>query len=203
MKIINRILKTFNSPNKDENFDWIIVGLGNPGTEYNNTRHNIGFNVLDFISKTHNITWKSDNECLVGTLKINHYNILLCKPFSFVNNSGVPVKYLKNKYDVKIDKIIVISDDINLSLGKIRIRKNGTTGGHNGLKSILKHLDSENFIRIRIGIDKPLKISTTEYVLAQFKKTEKKSLDKTIFLADQASKSIIINGISEAMQSFN
>ena len=115
-----------------------------------------------------------------------------------MNRSGSPIKYFLEKYQINAEKLIIISDDINLPLGKIRIRKKGSSGGHNGLKSIIKHLDTENFMRIRIGI-----IDTTDYVLGKFKRSEKKLLEESLFKVDRIYESLIINGIQKTMQNFN
>ena len=120
-----------------------------------------------------------------------------------MNRSGSPIKYFLEKYQINAEKLIIISDDINLPLGKIRIRKKGSSGGHNGLKSIIKHLDTENFMRIRIGIENPGKIDTTDYVLGKFKRSEKKLLEESLFKVDRIYESLIINGIQKTMQNFN
>ena len=120
-------------------FNWIIVGLGNPGQEYDDTRHNIGFEAINFIAKKNNVIFKPNHNSLTAKLKIKNDTILLCKPLNVMNRSGSPTKYFLDKYQIDTEKLIVISDDINLPLGKIRIRKGGSAGGHNGLKSIIKH----------------------------------------------------------------
>ena len=171
ISFIKKIFGKNNSSKDDEAFNWLIVGLGNPGEEYDNTRHNIGFEAINFIAEKNNILFTHNNNSLTTKLKINNNNILLCKPLSFMNRSGSPIKYFLEKYQINAEKLIIISDDINLPLGKIRIRKKGSSGGHNGLKSIIKHLDTENFIRIRIGIENPGKIDTTDYVLGKFKRS--------------------------------
>jgi PTH1 family peptidyl-tRNA hydrolase len=191
------------SPDKNDIFNWIIVGLGNPGQEYDNTRHNIGFEAINFIAEKNNTIFKPNNNSLTAKLKIKNDTILLCKPLNFMNRSGSPIKYFLNKHQIDTEKLIVISDDVNLPLGKIRIRQGGSSGGHNGLKSIIKYLNTDNFIRIRIGIEKPSKISTTDYVLGKFKNSEKKSLEETIFIVERVSESLIIKGIQETMQNFN
>ena len=203
MNFFNNFFLKNSSSDKDTIFNWIIVGLGNPGQEYDNTRHNIGFEAINFIAEKNNTILKPNNNSLTANLKIKNDNILLCKPLNFMNRSGSPIKYFLDKYQIDTEKLIVISDDINLPLGKIRIRKDGSSGGHNGLKSLIKHLSTENFLRIRIGIEKPSKISTTDYVLGKFKNSEKKSLEETIFLVDRVSESLITNGIQETMQNFN
>ena len=203
MNFFNKIFFKNTSPDKDDIFNWIIVGLGNPGQEYDNTRHNIGFEAINFIAEKNNTIFKPNNNSLTAKLKIKNDTILLCKPLNFMNRSGSPTKYFLDKYQIDTEKLIVISDDINLPLGKIRIRKGGSAGGHNGLKSIIKHLNTDNFIRIRIGIEKPSKISTTDYVLGKFKNLEKKSLEEPIFIVERISESLITNGIKETMQNFN
>ena len=203
MSFIKKIFGKNNSSKDDEGFNWLIVGLGNPGEEYDNTRHNIGFEAINFIAEKNNILFTHNNNSLTTKLKINNNNILLCKPLSFMNRSGSPIKYFLEKYQINAEKLIIISDDINLPLGKIRIRKKGSSGGHNGLKSIIKHLDTENFMRIRIGIENPGKIDTTDYVLGKFKRSEKKLLEESLYKVDRIYESLIINGIQKTMQNFN
>ena len=203
MSFFNKIFGKNNFSNNDEIFNWIIVGLGNPGKEYEDTRHNIGFQAINFIAEKNNLTFTHRYNSSTAKLKINNNNIFLCKPLNFMNRSGTPIKHILNKYKINNENLIVISDDINLPLGKIRIRKGGSSGGHNGLKSIIKHLNTDNFIRIRIGIENPGKTPTTDYVLGKFKKSEKNILEETILKVEDVSESLIINGIQKTMQNFN
>ena len=135
----------------------IILGLGNPGNDYVNTRHNIGFYYIDYLSRILKIkTSIKDNNVVYGEGLFNNNKVILAKPKTFVNNSGNAVKFLLNKYNLELENIIVIYDDMSLELGKIRIRPQGSSGGHNGIKSIINTVGSQNFSRIRVGIGAPV-----------------------------------------------
>tara|TARA_Y100000996_G_C22493511_1_gene631257 strand:- start:588 stop:1061 length:474 start_codon:yes stop_codon:yes gene_type:complete len=148
----------------------IILGLGNPGDDYVNTRHNIGFYYIDYLSRILKIkTSIKDNNVVYGEGLFNNNKVILAKPKTFVNNSGNAVKFLLNKYNLELENIIVIYDDMSLELGKIRIRPQGSSGGHNGIKSIINTVGSQNFSRIRVGIGAPVSNKgNIEYVLGKF-----------------------------------
>ena len=151
----------------------LIVGLGNPGNEYENTRHNMGFILLDYFAKTHNI--KIDKEKFNGLYAqttINNEKVILLKPLSFMNLSGEVVEKFVNFYKIKIEDILIINDDLDLDFGRIKLKTAGSSGGHNGLKNIILHLKTENFKRLKIGISNNKLIDTKDYVLGKFKKEE-------------------------------
>lgn len=160
----------------------LVVGLGNPGKEYQQTRHNLGFMVLDLFAEQNkiNIT-KNKFESLLGEDQINNDKILFIKPQTFMNLSGQAVAAVKNFYHIELDKILVIHDDIDLEPGKIRLRTSGSSGGHNGIKSIISALGTENFPRIKIGVGKPLiKERIHDYVLEKFTAEEKTIMQTAI-----------------------
>ena len=163
-----------------------LIGLGNPGKKYSNNRHNIGFLILEHFSKKHNSNFslKDKLKSFLSEFKINDSTYRLFLPNTFMNNSGDAVRAIVDWYKINLDQIFVIVDDKDLPLGKIRFRKKGSSGGHNGLKSIIEKLQTQNFNRIRIGIGSPLSIegennfSTISHVLGNISSEEKSILDK-------------------------
>ena len=163
-----------------------IIGLGNPGKEYINTRHNIGFLLLQHLSEKYNSKFALKNKlkCWSSECTINNSTYRLFMPNTFMNNSGEAVRAILDWYKIDLDRIYVIVDDIDLPLGKIRFRKKGSSGGHNGLKSIIEKLQTQNFNRIRVGIGSPSnsqkdrKSNTVKYVLGKISKEEKLTLDR-------------------------
>lgn len=185
----------------------IIVGLGNPGSEYAATRHNLGFMLIDKLAGDEAITVKR-RECnsLVGQGEIEGDVTKLAKPQTFMNLSGVAVSCLLGKVesDDAVKQLVVISDDLALPLGKIRIRERGSAGGHNGLKSIIAEIGTGEFIRLRIGIQPDHPISDAKrFVLDEFSKTERPIVEETIARSVQAVRTIIRDGVLKAMQEFN
>ena len=185
---------------------YIIVGLGNPGKEYANTRHNIGFDVIDALAKEANIdVLEKKNKALVGKGIIDGQKCILAKPQTFMNLSGMSVSELVQYY--KIDEkseLIVISDDISLDVGQIRVRKKGSAGGHNGLKNIIAQLGHEEFVRIKMGVgEKPKGYDLADYVLGHFKAEERKIMDDAAKRAVEAIRMIMGDGPDAAMNQFN
>lgn len=185
---------------------YLVVGLGNPGEEFTKTRHNIGFRVVDELSQRYNLKLKNSKvcNCLYAKINKNNHDIILLKPQTFMNNSGISVVKIKKKYSIRTDCIIVVHDEIDLPFGKIKIKFGGGTAGHNGLKSIVEHIGSNEFIRIRIGIGKPQKKEeVAEYVLSQFNSEERKHLNFLIKTSADLVESIILNGLNKTMNVFN
>lgn len=182
----------------------IIVGLGNPGKDYEQTRHNIGYMFLDRIAEANNVKFKLDKafEAFVGELIIKGEKHLLVKPTTFMNNSGNAVYKIMNYYNIDISDLIVIHDDMDLIVGETRIRKNGGSGGHNGIKSIISCLDSQEFKRIRIGIGHP-DDDTIDFVLGKFSKEESKLVQDVINKAPNIIDDLLINGIDYIMNHYN
>lgn len=185
----------------------LIVGLGNPGEEYAATRHNLGFMLIDKLAGEEGIAVKR-RECnsLVGQGNVEGDVTKLVKPHTFMNLSGIAVSCLLRKveHDERVKQLVVISDDLALPLGKIRIRERGSAGGHNGLKSIIAEIGTDEFIRLRIGIqpDHPLSDSK-RFVLDRFSATERPVVTETIAKSVQAVRTIIRDGALKAMQEFN
>ncbi|WP_041223565.1 aminoacyl-tRNA hydrolase [Deferribacter desulfuricans] len=178
----------------------LIVGLGNPGKEYAKTRHNIGFMVLDEVASYFNVNFKSGFKGVYGEYK----NWLFLKPFTYMNRSGESVKEIVDFYKINVEDILVIHDDLDMDFGKIKFKKGGSDGGHNGIRSIINHLDSTDFYRFKIGISKPLRSEyTSKYVLAEFNSFEKKVLPDLLVLCRNAIQCFIESGAKAAMNNFN
>jgi len=185
---------------------YLIVGLGNPGREYEGTRHNIGFDAADEISRKFDIPInKNGNFANYGKGKIAGKDVIIVKPVTYMNDSGKSVGKFANFYKLEdASKIIIISDDSDLEVGKIRIRAKGSSGGHNGLKSIIKHLGCEDFTRIRLGVGhRPQGYSQIDWVLGHFNKEDAAAKNKAVAEMPAAVKSIIEDGIQIAMTRHN
>ena len=153
----------------------LVVGLGNPGKKYKATKHNIGFICLDYFAKENNLKFKKERKFNGESLKIGE--LVLLKPHTFMNNSGQSIIQIMNYYDIDIENILVIHDDLDLPFGKTRLREKGSSGGHNGIKSIIANTKTEEFKRVRVGIDKNPLYDTKDYVLSSFTKQEKALLE--------------------------
>lgn len=185
---------------------FMIVGLGNPGKEYENTRHNIGFRVVDAIADKAGITVKSkEGKALTGKGMFAGQKVLLVKPQTYMNLSGESVRALMDYYKIdETEELIVISDDISLDVGRLRIRKKGSAGGHNGLKNIILHLGHDQFKRVRMGVgEKPQGYDLADYVLGHFPSEEKSAIEESVARAVDAIGAIIIDGVDKAMNLYN
>jgi PTH1 family peptidyl-tRNA hydrolase len=184
---------------------WLIVGLGNPGASYERTRHNLGFMVADTLAREAQTQIKRE-ECraLVGRAEIENLRVELVKPQTFMNLSGESLSCLLRKPDRSVEKLIVISDDLALPFGSIRLRAKGSAGGHNGLKSIIDCLNTNEFMRLRIGIqpDHPL-TNTKNFVLENFAKGEIAAVEKVLEKSAGAIRSVLADGIEKAMSRWN
>lgn len=184
---------------------YLIVGLGNPEEDYANTRHNMGFDVINEITKNTGIkVTKSKFNALYGMGEIDGKKVILVKPQTFMNLSGESVIKFKKFYKISNKDIIVIYDDIDLGIGEIRIKPKGSAGTHNGMRSVTENLATEEFARVRIGIGSPKeKEDIIKYVIGPIPKSEKELLDKSIEKAYLSVIEILINGIDSAMNKFN
>jgi len=184
---------------------YLIVGLGNPEEKYSNTRHNMGFDVINEFSKEYDIkVSKSKFDAFYGMGEINGEKIILVKPQTYMNLSGESIIKFKKFYKISSKNIIVIYDDIDLKLGDIRLKAKGSSGSHNGMKSVVEKLNTEDFIRIRIGIGSPEnKDDMINYVIGQIPKREREILDQSILKAKDSIIEILDNGIDSAMNKFN
>ncbi len=185
---------------------FIIAGLGNPGKEYENTRHNVGFEVIDALADKYNISVAElKHRAMIGKGYVGGQKVVLVKPLTFMNLSGESIRPVIDYYKVEADSdLIVISDDISLEPGQIRIRKKGSAGGHNGLKNIIKHLGHGNFQRVRIGVgEKPENYDLADWVLGHFNKEEKAAVDEALDKAVKALEIMLADGADTAMNEFN
>lgn len=182
---------------------YLVAGLGNPGREYEGTRHNVGFSVIDYISDKFGIKIsKIKFKGLIGEANIAGEKVLFLKPSTFMNLSGESVSEAAAFYKIPIHNIIIVYDDISIDFGRIRLRPSGSDGGHNGMKSIIYQLESDEFPRVRVGIGGP-DINLVSYVLGKFKEEEVKKLPEIIEAASDAIIEIIENGIQSAMNKYN
>lgn len=185
---------------------FIIAGLGNPKKEYDNTRHNIGFEAIDALADKYHISVMNiKNKAIIGKGVINGQKVILAKPLTFMNLSGESIRPLADYYKIDVEtELIILSDDISLPPGQIRIRKRGSAGGHNGLKNIIKQLGSEGFQRIRIGVgEKPRGYDLADYVLGHFSKEEKLLMQEGIEKAICAIELMVTGNTDQAMNEFN
>ena len=183
----------------------LIVGLGNPGKEYHQTRHNIGFVIVDRFLKDLDIqvsSYKFNSEIFESDFP--NRKLLIVKPLTYMNNSGASVKHFFMQYSLEIERMLVIHDDLDINFGKIRLRTSGGTGGHNGLESLVSHLGNYDFDRLRFGIGRPHgRKDPADFVLSRFKKLEIACLDLIIEKAVAAIKDYIEYGIDYAMNKYN
>ena len=185
---------------------YLIVGLGNPGKEYQNTRHNIGFDVIDVIARQENISvTEKKHKALIGKGIIAGRKVILAKPQTYMNLSGESVRSLLDYYKAdETEELLVVSDDISLPPGQLRIRKKGSAGGHNGLKNIIAHLGHDCFQRIKMGVgEKPEGYDLVDYVLGRFDGTDRKIMDQAALAAADAVRLILTEGADAAMNLYN
>ncbi len=183
---------------------FLIVGLGNIGTEYHETRHNIGFMVVDALAQTKESTFISDRYASVSIVRHKGRQIILIKPSTYMNLSGKAVRYWLEKENIPIENMLVVFDDIDLDAGVIRIKPKGGGGSHNGINHIIEILDTQNFARLRFGIGKNYSQGQqVEYVLGKFDKEEIKTIENQIELAGKAILSFATGGIGNTMNAFN
>ena len=184
---------------------YYIVGLGNPGLKYENTRHNAGFITIDYLARKYDIdVRKIKFKSLIGQGVISGQKIMLVKPQTYMNNSGEALREIFNYFDFDHDKLIVIYDDIDIDFGSIRIRKKGSAGTHNGMKSIIYNLNFVDFPRIKVSVGKkPEYMDLANFVLSGFSKEEAKIIEDEVILAGDAIKMIIEEGIEKSMSIYN
>lgn len=183
---------------------YLIVGLGNIGPEYQNTRHNIGFTILDAFAKASNVFFTDKRYGAVCEIKLKGHTLILLKPSTFVNRSGLAVRYWMEKEKIEVQNLLVIVDDISLPFGTLRLKPKGADAGHNGLKSIQETLGHNQYARLRIGIGNNYpRGKQVEYVLGQWTEEEAKALPKLVEQAIEIIKSFCLSGIESTMSQFN
>ena len=183
----------------------VIAGLGNPGSKYSGTRHNVGFDVIDRLAQENNIRVNRLRfKALTGEGFIGTEKVLLVKPSTYMNNSGESIREVMEFYKLEPDKLLVIVDDIDIEFASIRLKKKGSAGSHNGLKSIIYHIQKDNFPRLKIGIGKkPPYYDLADFVLSKFTSDERKLVDKAILKASEAAQEFVRSGIDKAMRTVN
>ena len=183
----------------------LIAGLGNPGEQYQSSRHNLGFLTLDYLAGRHDIPLKKQGfEALFGKGKIGNERVLLAKPQTYMNLSGIAIERLVSYFRVDIKDLIVVHDDLDLPFETIRLKKGGGEGGHKGLMSIIQHVGSADFLRVRIGIGKPIRKSMVEkYVLSPFAEEEQNAVPSILAVACDVVGEVILSGIEAAMQRYH
>ena len=185
---------------------YIIVGLGNPGKQYEKTRHNIGFDFIDALADKYNISvLEAKFKALIGKGVIEGQKVVLVKPLTYMNLSGESIRQVIDFYKVDEEsELIVVYDDISLNPGGLRIRAKGSAGGHNGIKNIIQHLGHDKFMRIKIGVgEKPKGWDLVDYVLGRFTTEDRKLVEEAVGVAVEAAKIMVTDGIDEAMNRCN
>ena len=184
---------------------YIIAGLGNPTKEYEKTRHNAGFDAIDVLAEKHGIQiTERKHKAFCGTGFIGGERVLLAKPQTFMNASGESLREAADFYKIRPEQVIVIYDDISLRVGQLRIRTKGSAGGHNGIKSIIQHLGSQDFPRIKIGVGaKPDRMDLADYVLSRFSQTDRQMMEDAFQDAADAVEFMLADGADAAMNRYN
>lgn len=183
---------------------YLIVGLGNIGTDYQHTRHNIGFDVVDFMAKDAGVSFRQETHGDIAELKFKGRTLILLKPSTYMNLSGKAVKYWMEKQKIQPENLLVIVDDLHLDLGKMRLRDKGSDGGHNGLKDIQDKLGSSHYIRLRMGIGQDFRPGQqVNFVLGKWKPNEEADVEKMISKASDAVKNFTTIGLKLTMDSLN
>ena len=181
----------------------LIAGLGNPEDKYNGTRHNIGFDIIDAISNHLNLSFNDKFKGLVAEYRINNEKIFFVKPMTYMNLSGECIGAIANFYKINPEEILIIHDEMNIPYNSIKIRHNGSAGGHNGLKSIIAHLNTQNFPRLKVGIGRDRTKDVVSYVLGKFTPEEQKIYNDFINNTMNATIYILNNGLDKAMTIYN
>ncbi len=189
----------------ENEYAFIIAGLGNPGFRYRNTRHNVGFKIIDQICRRKSVRLKLNRRlrAKIACCGIGEKNVILAQPSTFMNRSGIAIELMLNHYRLGANKLFIIVDDVDLPVGRIRLREKGSDGGHKGLKSIIEHIDTIEFARLRIGIGKEESPSLSGYVLSKFSRKEGKIIAVVIHEAADAVEMMVNDNIRAAMNKYN
>jgi peptidyl-tRNA hydrolase, PTH1 family len=182
---------------------WLVVGLGNPGSRYSRTRHNIGFQVLDELAKQHGLEFREKADYRICNGSIEGDEIVLVEPLTFMNRSGTAVRKLAGKFFVPPERVIVVHDDLDLETGVLKIRRKGSSGGHRGVESVIQSLGSKDFVRVKLGIGRSGIVPAEKYVLSKFTGAELPSVKAAVTEAVEAVHVILTEGVEKAMNRFN
>jgi PTH1 family peptidyl-tRNA hydrolase len=183
----------------------LVLGLGNIGEKYTDTRHNIGFWIVEALAKAFHADWQTDGDvALTARIALDDEEIVLAKPTTFMNLSGKAAFYLLNKYQINISDFIIINDDVSLPIGKIRFRSKGGSGGHNGIKSVISYLDTEQFSRLKVGIGNPQEdMDLVEFVLGEYSDEEAAKMETVVEICKEAILYYLKSDINDAMNKYN
>jgi len=182
----------------------VVVGIGNPGRQYHRTRHNVGFDVLEMLARADGIDIaKRRFDALLGEGKISGEDVVLVKPQTFVNDSGSAVRRVLDWWKLPVEELLVVCDDVNLPIGRLRFRREGSAGGHHGLESVIAHLGTEAFQRLRVGIGRRGEEDLVGHVLGRFTRSERKVMDEACAEAARGITVWVLHGIDECMSQFN
>ena len=196
----------FFNRNRASGVEWLLVGLGNPGDKYDNTRHNVGFAAIDQLAEELKVpVQKLKYRALTQSVELGGAKVLLMKPITYMNLSGEAVGEATRFFKIPADHVLVLSDDVSLPVGKLRVRRSGSAGGHNGLKNIIAHLGTDQFPRIRVGVGAPAHPDREMigWVIGKFTPEERKVVDQAVDRAVDAAACLIEKGVQEAQNRFN
>ena len=182
---------------------WLIAGLGNPGSRYEKTRHNVGFLVVEACIRKQPLDCKEKEDYKICKGSLGDEKIIFLEPLTFMNRSGIAVRKIMQKSNISPQQLIVIHDDLDLETGSLKIRKKGSSGGHKGIESIIQHIGTQEFIRIKIGIGRDPFVPTEKYVLSKFRKDDMQVIREAIEKAVESVYAIINEGVERAMNRFN
>ena len=185
--------------------EFLVVGLGNPGEEYADSPHNLGFLVIDRLAESHAIrVTRKENLAFVGLGTIREKRVALAKPQTYMNLSGQSVKGLLDRYELTADRVIVVQDELDLPWGSLRLRPSGSAAGHNGIKSLIAYLGTQNFARVRVGVDTGRRGERgADFLLSPLKRSQKQEVEEMVARAAEAVESILAEGVEKAMAIFN
>jgi peptidyl-tRNA hydrolase, PTH1 family len=188
-----------------DNIEFLVVGLGNPGEEYEYTPHNLGFLAVDRLAEAHSIrVSRKENEARVGLGSLHGKRIALAKPQTYMNESGRSVKGLLGRYELTPDRLVVIYDELDLPWGSLRIRSQGSAAGHNGMKSVIAHVGTQKFARVRMGVDRGREGGRgAGYLLSRLKRSERQEMEEMAGRAAAAVETIVAEGVEKSMAMFN
>jgi peptidyl-tRNA hydrolase, PTH1 family len=185
--------------------EFMVVGLGNPGEEYDFTPHNVGFHVVDKLAESHAIrVTRKECDARLGAGLVSGKRVALAKPHTFMNDSGRSVKGLLGRFELTLDRLVVVYDELDLPWGELRIRSKGSAAGHNGMKSVIAHLGTQNFTRVRVGVDRGREGGRgADFLLTPLKRSHKQEMEDMAVRAAEAVESILAEGVEKSMAIFN